>query len=218
MSATKRGFTLVELLIAIAIIAILVAIIFPIFVMAREKARQSNCLSNIRQIVMSHTMYMSDYDGFTAPSYLPRTGGSYTCWFDILQPYLKNKKVFVCPENPISLPISVGNIGYGWNFYWLTLYGGNIFYGDIPTNSSRGIISRVYYGGNTANDAQLLSPADTIVIGDNSFELPYVIFPRYAGYYPKFRHGVGANFGFIDGHAKWIKRDEALSLAYWDTE
>ena len=57
-----RGFTLIELLVVIAVIAILAAILFPVFAQAREKARQTACLSNMRQMSMAVQMYTQDYD------------------------------------------------------------------------------------------------------------------------------------------------------------
>ena len=62
MRRAKRGFTLIELLVVIAIIAILAAILFPVFARAREKARQTACLSNLKQIGLGSVMYASDYD------------------------------------------------------------------------------------------------------------------------------------------------------------
>ena len=59
---TKRGFTLIELLVVIAIIAILAAILFPVFAKAREKARQTTCLSNVKQITLGILQYAQDYD------------------------------------------------------------------------------------------------------------------------------------------------------------
>ncbi|HAZ63178.1 MAG TPA: hypothetical protein DCZ72_06155, partial [Armatimonadetes bacterium] len=58
----KRGFTLIELLVVIAIIAILAAILFPVFAKAREKARQSSCSSNLKQIGLAALQYVQDYD------------------------------------------------------------------------------------------------------------------------------------------------------------
>src|SRR5512144_1088189 len=58
----KPGFTLIEVLVVIAIIAILAAILFPVFAQAREKARQTVCASNLKQIGTAFAMYMQDYD------------------------------------------------------------------------------------------------------------------------------------------------------------
>ena len=63
----RTGFTLIELLVVIAIIAILAAILFPVFARAREKARQTSCLSNIKQITLGVVMYTQDYDGCYPP-------------------------------------------------------------------------------------------------------------------------------------------------------
>ena len=98
-----KGFTLIELLVVIAIIAILAAILFPVFAQAREKARQTTCLSNMKQIGLALMMYTDDYDE-TYPN--ANGGGSgispsdpsmraYTC---LLEPYVKNTALFVCPS------------------------------------------------------------------------------------------------------------------------
>jgi len=77
----KRGFTLIELLVVIAIIAILAAILFPVFARAREKARQSSCLSNCKQIALALLQYAQDMmNGFrviaaTAGLGIRRTAG-----------------------------------------------------------------------------------------------------------------------------------------------
>src|SRR5881296_1860227 len=61
-SVKQRAFTLIELLVVIAIISILAAILFPVFAQARDKARQSACISNMKQIGTGIMMYAQDYD------------------------------------------------------------------------------------------------------------------------------------------------------------
>src|SRR5437762_3834341 len=73
MSSRKRGFTLIELLVVIAIIAILAAILFPVFAQARESARKTSCLSNVRQLGTAYQMYLQDYDELFPPHVTERT-------------------------------------------------------------------------------------------------------------------------------------------------
>jgi prepilin-type N-terminal cleavage/methylation domain-containing protein/prepilin-type processing-associated H-X9-DG protein len=112
--AARKGFTLIELLVVIAIIAILAAILFPVFAKAREKARQTTCLSNLKQIGLATLQYNQDYDEFfyahryttgsnpLSASY-PQINGDAavkTFWCTLLQPYTKSYDVFKCPSNP----------------------------------------------------------------------------------------------------------------------
>lgn len=94
MKRLSSGFTLIELLVVVAIIAILAAILFPVFGQAREKARQTDCLSNYRQIGQAIQMYASDYDSKTPPD-----GGSFSGIIVDCQPYTKNAAIFVCPDD-----------------------------------------------------------------------------------------------------------------------
>src|SRR5437870_12394037 len=104
------GFTLIELLVVIAIIAILAAILFPVFAQARDRARMSACVSNMRQIGAALLMYVQDYDE-TYP-YIRFHGeggqqGLYTyCWRNAIRPYLKSVDVMACPSNPFSHSIA----------------------------------------------------------------------------------------------------------------
>ena len=99
----SRGFTLIELLVVIAIIAILAAILFPVFAKVREKARQTACLSNEKQIGLGLMQYSQDND-----EYFPERYGVFTSpgvqmsWKDMLMPYIKSTAVFKCPSSPAA--------------------------------------------------------------------------------------------------------------------
>jgi prepilin-type N-terminal cleavage/methylation domain-containing protein/prepilin-type processing-associated H-X9-DG protein len=107
----KTGFTLIELLVVIAIIAILAAILFPVFAQARDQARQTTCLSNMKQLGTGLMMYAQDYDE-VLPAWPFRGGAgglfsdprfgvwSYSTWVNALMPYVKNTNVFACPNGP----------------------------------------------------------------------------------------------------------------------
>jgi len=102
----RKGFTLIELLVVIAIIAILAAILFPVFARAREKARQSSCQSNLKQIGLAVHMYAQDYDetlprGYTDLRPLTISGG-YIHTPEALHPYINNAQVWQCPSERID--------------------------------------------------------------------------------------------------------------------
>src|SRR5947209_1847847 len=105
----RSAFTLIELLVVIAIIAILAAILFPVFAQAREKARMTACLSNMKQIGTSLTMYAQDYDEtypfirFTSSPAGSDANWTYV-WRNAIRPYLKSQGVLACPSNPFSHP------------------------------------------------------------------------------------------------------------------
>ena len=99
MRPSRSGFTLIELLVVIAIIAILAAILFPVFAQAREKARQTSCLSNMKQLGLGFNMYAQDYDG-TLMQTTYEIPNIKIHWSYVLQPYVKNVGIFVCPSDP----------------------------------------------------------------------------------------------------------------------
>jgi prepilin-type N-terminal cleavage/methylation domain-containing protein/prepilin-type processing-associated H-X9-DG protein len=100
----RAGFTLVELLVVIAVIAILAAILYPVFAIAREKARQTGCTSNLRQIGTAVQMYLQDYDGTYPGNPYPGQQANpiqtldWTPYYIKLYPYVKNYQLFVCPS------------------------------------------------------------------------------------------------------------------------
>ena len=119
----KRGFTLIELLVVIAIIAILAAILFPVFARAREKARQTSCLSNVKQLTLGFMMYAQDYDEYIRSAYLPGPDSHYWSWMFGIEPYVKNDHVYACPSD--SWAVTWGHkspaarLSYGMNYNYL---------------------------------------------------------------------------------------------------
>ena len=136
----KRGFTLIELLVVIAIIAILAAILFPVFAQAREKARQTSCISNNKQWTTATLMYVQDYDetfplayGQYAGSWTPtdvvdapynwectngKCGPNWTSWtgqywVNSVQPYAKNYQIAECPSAAKEFSAFAGVQGVG---------------------------------------------------------------------------------------------------------
>jgi prepilin-type N-terminal cleavage/methylation domain-containing protein len=102
--AFRRAFTLIELLVVIAIIAILAAILFPVFSQARESARQSGCLSNLRQIAMSWSMYVQDNDDSYPPALYWGVDNGAPCFYvgvyRAVIPYQKSTAIWRCPSDP----------------------------------------------------------------------------------------------------------------------
>ena len=121
---TKHGFTLIELLVVIAIIAILAAILFPVFAQAREKARQSSCLSNLKNIGTAVMLYADDnHETYPLGYYAIGTTEYYPP--KILNPYLKNYAIWYCPSfistydkslDEHTQSVNARQGGYGVNF------------------------------------------------------------------------------------------------------
>lgn len=103
MNKRNVAFTLIELLVVIGIIAVLAAILFPVFAAAREHARSTACLSNVKQIAAAITMYSSDYDESIVAHEVARGDAPLDiqiagAWTSTLQPYIKNTDVLLCPS------------------------------------------------------------------------------------------------------------------------
>ncbi len=120
----QRGFTLIELLVVIAIIAILAAILFPVFASAREKARQTACLSNEKQLGLAMLQYTQDFDETMVLKDYAANNPAIAHWMDMLYPYIKSAAVYTCPsrsdQGPTNLYYNVyspGRVGYNYGTY-----------------------------------------------------------------------------------------------------
>ncbi|MES2465257.1 MAG: DUF1559 domain-containing protein [Armatimonadota bacterium] len=218
-----RAFTLIELLVVIAIIAILAAILFPVFAQAREKARQTACLSNLKQIGTGLTMYTQDYDEtlpgnqFAAPNQVSGDAGLATGatatpigfmdkdatkvgrnWGRDTQPYIKNTQVYNCPNSVTRSSISAGSA-------------------YAETTDPAGANASYMLNGMVSSQplAVIPAPADTIFVHEylaNSrvsqvrpcpTSAAQTTFNQFNHTFYDRMHAGGSNLLFCDGHAKW---------------
>jgi prepilin-type N-terminal cleavage/methylation domain-containing protein/prepilin-type processing-associated H-X9-DG protein len=218
----RSGFTLIELLVVIAIIAILAAILFPVFARAREKARQSSCQSNLKQIGLAFEMYKQDYDStymhcrysnlLRDPYITDALVNIYISWPQLIQPYQASWQIMFCPSTGEQNLLQNGNtvrvFGYGRNLGYFN-----------------GMKQTLY----NISETDLRQPAETVNVFDSSLcNRPgprYVNFPADANaavpwsgqsslYAPSDVHNDGANYLFYDGHVKWGRRDAYPAKSY----
>ncbi len=128
---TRTGaFTLIELLVVIAIVAILAALLFPVFGKARERGRQTVCLSNVRQIGTAMLLYAQDND-----QHLPFTEitNQLIYWPELLRSYLNNDELFVCPDDTLLPDSFLMHYADGKTFNARISYAYNLFVGGSST-------------------------------------------------------------------------------------
>jgi len=204
--STGRGFTLIELLVVIAIIAILAAILFPVFSRARAKARQTSCLSNLKQLGLAMSMYAQDYDEIypmwdNFPDSWGGPGAYVFTWDSAIQPYMKNADLLTCPDDPWGKSATAPN---KVRSYAMPRYVSGIQDGALPAPTDTVLlvekggdhtVPRGVVGGWADAATECLQDDGDMVCGTP---------PNYAQ--SKTWHFDGKNMVFCDGHAKWFGR------------
>ncbi|MEI6500645.1 MAG: DUF1559 domain-containing protein [Armatimonadota bacterium] len=197
----RRGFTLIELLVVIAIIAILAAILFPVFAKAREKARQSSCLSNLKQIGLALMSYVQDYDEVLPPPYNDGSG-TRVRWHEMINPYMKSDQIRFCPSHSGVNKASVDGCSYAAAMTGHVFVENGLGFGQkslaafsIPSQLACIIEANSWYcyfhPGNGVTDLGSASQANL----SNALN-DWVYFGR---------HNEGGNCLYMDGHVKWQK-------------
>lgn len=212
----NKGFTLIELLVVIAIIAILAGILFPVFASAREKARQTKCMSNLKQIATAISIYTDDHHE-TFPFANKTSVGP---WMKNIQPYLKSYEVCFCPsswqnyngsddENSIIENCKTGN--YSAN---LSMMGNGDDLATWPVKkmarvkapSSTILLTEGGYFAISPTFAEITGNTYYLAgIGKAGFTAPTFTNSEMQSDFKDGRHNEGIIVAYVDGHAGYTK-------------
>ncbi len=225
ITAGTRGFTLIELLVVIAIIAILAAILFPVFASAREKARQTTCTSNLKQLGLAFLQYEQDYDEYFEPGTAGPSGTNYggRGWCYPIYSYVKSTAVYTCPDDLFVSPNPSATVASYFCNEWLAGYNGSGTSQYPPivasqvTSPSLTVELAECTGSVFANNETDYSAMTDGYTGYGSMYGPttgYLGAPEYTagetivagttnGIHAG-RHTGGSNYLAFDGHVKWL--------------
>jgi prepilin-type N-terminal cleavage/methylation domain-containing protein/prepilin-type processing-associated H-X9-DG protein len=216
----RTGFTLIELLVVIAIIAILAAILFPVFARAREKARQTSCLSNLKQLMTAISMYVQDYDETmvrfrtepTSPFKLP-AGGEMTAaslaWPGAIFPYVKNVQLYNCPSAESKWDGGV-NDASEYKEWSKQSYSMNIWASSLTSDFEA---PRTLAAFEFPSENMVLAPGKTVDESATAFYCRPGLWGNTAAKdVDPDRHNDGGNYGFMDGHAKFMAANSVPDL------
>ena len=198
-----RGFTLIELLVVIAIMAILAAILFPVFAQAREKGRQTACLSNLKQIGVGVAMYAQDYEGFLPAHFnWVWTSAETGRFVETLQPYLKNREIFFCPsDRSARQPVREWYVWHDQTSYYFSWWNFIAWSGRPPVYVGPRLLDRpvdVYGTPYTSPTKAAVAVDAAAKVCQPDFRTPPD--PSWPKVPP---HNDGYIKLYFDGHAKW---------------
>ena len=215
MLTRKQAFTLIELLMVIAIIAILAALLFPVFGRARDKGRQAVCASNEKQIGLAAAQYIQDYDERYPLGHAPvanplatfDSGGDYEPHFiELVRPYIKNSQnqgVWRCPSDPSARFTKEGDttefhVSYSVNGWFE--FGQLLAKVEAPA-------SKVYVVEATNDDHFHWWELGRAALAGPYLTLNQLPQDKLTEQVARTRHSEGANYLFADWHVKWFRFD-----------
>jgi len=235
----RYGFSLIELLVVVAIIAVLAAILFPVFGQVRAAARKSSCTSNLHQLAMAFNQYFQDFDETFPPNGVTQFRGVADLdrlWISQIEPYVKSLGVLHCPADSIT-------------------NAKRTFSGALPDEQDRPDLPRLSYGANwdmmsaaksgrpEAKIATIRYSSQTLLVSDCTE--PWAFGPVYVDestgvrwshiafangppivHDPTVyhggrsgmgheRHGDGSNIAFMDGHVRFLHADQFVNRTDW---
>lgn len=233
------GFTLIEVLVVVAIMAVLIAILIPSLSLAREQVRRVVCQSNLQQLQRANAYYLLAFKGIFPPHRFAAPGDPLSDdsgekqWFHLLAKYAKGEELPHCPtlannlqndNNAWSWQYNADNLGYGYNAFFLGLY-----------NHGNGETCGTYIkGARWWPESRVKVPSDNLLLGDSNPKpdgrwsstlwWPYV--NRYGEGVNGTRHRTGGNLVFNDGHTEFrmtklinpAKDNTDQFIRFWDPQ